>query len=127
MRNSCTQQVARVAVYSTGIAAQNETAHDKTGISGVTSRNAHHLIHHSVLLSAAAISSFGRNHRNKYINSLQDTVRIRTQSNLIKHEIVNETDNVLLASIMVEQIMVELSGAATERERAAVTYEDGFS
>jgi hypothetical protein len=105
----------------TGIRAQKEPAgrqhHDQQGEH--SSRNTQHPIDHSLLLFAALTSS---NHHNKNRNSLQGKIRIRTpitsqvsQFERANNSATNARDDVFLAFTMVQQIMTELSGAATEK------------
>jgi hypothetical protein len=56
-------------------------------------------------------------------NMHQDTSQISGQSVQAKNVNVNATDDVFLAFTMEQQIMMELSGAATEKEKVSVITE----
>jgi hypothetical protein len=92
---------------------------------GHASRNTQQPIDHSLLLFAARISSIGSNCHNKNSlrgekNTHQDTHQISGQTAEAKNVNINTTDDGLLAFTMVQQIMIELSGAMTKIEKCPV-------
>jgi hypothetical protein len=86
-----------------------------------------HLTDHSLLLFAAPISSIVSNHHNKTAMVFrkkkythQYTNKISGMSVQARSVNMNATDGVFLSFNIVQQIMTELSSAATEREKIAV-------
>jgi hypothetical protein len=80
---------------------------------GRSSQNTQHPTDHSLLLFAGPISSIGSNHHNKNSNRLQDKIPIRTP-------IKSQASQTTCFLVVVQQIMTEFSGAATEKGKAAL-------
>jgi hypothetical protein len=110
----------RLQSYKTGITEQKESAGDNIGAAGRTFFSQHTTLDRSF---AAALRSSNQQQApqqqpqqssRKYTN--QDTYQISGQSVQAKNVNFNAMDDVFLALTMTQQIMTELSGAATEEK-----------
>jgi hypothetical protein len=100
--------------------AEGTTRYEQRGRS---SRSTQHLIDHLTLLlqlgSATSAATITKKHRNSHQekNTHQDTNQTSGQSVQATNVNINATDDMFLAFSMVQQIMTELSGTATEKKR----------
>jgi hypothetical protein len=96
---------------------------------GLFSLNIQHMIDHSPLLFAAPIGSIHHNRNNSSLqekNTHQDISEISGQSVQAKNVSINATGDMFLTFTMVQEIMTELSGAATGTEKFAVTTKPAY-
>jgi hypothetical protein len=102
---------------------EKEPVGDKTGVSRenilLETYNIRSNIY-SLPLSAATISNISGNHHNKNTNSLQETSQTSSQSVQAKKVNSNAMDEMFAACTMVQQIITDLSGAATEEEKVVI-------
>jgi hypothetical protein len=134
MGNHRTQQVTQAAVMQNRNCSKEETCGQQHGSAGktffskyTTPDRSFTTALHSSHQQHVQQPSQQKQQQSSGLSMYQDTNKISNQSVQAKNVNINATDNMFLTFTMVQQIRTELSGAAKEKEKVAVTTKAVFT